>query len=134
MKADLKNFCYPAVYSIDDKNNINISFPDLSEAYTFAENRNYKELYKNVREVLELTITGRIEDKEEIPEPSNLEDIKLKKGEQIVLVNVSVSDKVVRVEKTLTIPENLNKMALRYKINFSEVLAKALQEEIQKYV
>jgi antitoxin HicB len=129
---NLKDFCYPAIYYIDEKDNLVLEFPDIPEAYTFAENKNYNELWKNAREVLELSIEGKIEDKEDLPEPTNIDDIKLEKDQKIVLINVVVNEKIKYVKKTLTIPESLNQKSLKYNINFSKVLTKALENEIEK--
>lgn len=79
-------YCYPAIFCKEGKY-INLWFPDISEAYTFAENE--KELWRSAREVLEMSIEGRIADKVDIPYPSAVCSIKLKENEHIVLITVS---------------------------------------------
>lgn len=123
----LKDYCYPAVYSPEGKY-INLRFPDIAEAYTFAESE--AELWKNAKEVLELSIEGRIEDKEDIPEPSKIKDIKLEADENVVLITVTVDTVIKYVKKTLTIPESLNIEAMKANINFSEVLRTALLKKL----
>jgi predicted RNase H-like HicB family nuclease len=124
----LTDYCYPAVCS-PEGTAINIFFPDIDEAYTFVNDE--KEIAKNAREVLELSIEGRIEDKIEIPDPRSIKDIKLKDGEYVILVNALIDNKVRYIKKTLTIPEHLNKKALLRNINFSKVLTEALEETLK---
>ena len=123
----LRDYCYPAIFYYE-KNSINLHFPDIEEAYTFADNE--KELWHCAREVLELSLESRLEDNENIPEPTSLDKIKLKNNQKIVLINVSVDEKIRYVKKTLTIPESLNIKAMKANINFSKVLANGIEKEL----
>ena len=80
-----------------------------------------------------MSIEGRIEDKEEIPEPSKIKDIRLEEGENIVLITVTVNTTIKYVKKTLTIPENLNIEAMKANINFSETLRTALLKKLSNF-
>lgn len=86
-----KDYCYPAIYYNEKRGRrkyINLYFPDINEAYTFATTE--EELWKNAKEVLALSIIGRIEDNEEIPESSNLEDLFLEKNQNKTLIKISI--------------------------------------------
>ena len=124
----LKDYCYPAIFEYEE-NGISLYYPDIDEAYTCADDD--VELFRNAREVLQLAIEGRIEDKKEIPEPSRLKDIELKDGQHIVFVNVLVETKIKYIKKTLTIPENLNLRAIKAGLNFSNVLAEGLEIKLK---
>lgn len=123
----LKDYCYPAIFSYEGKY-INLRFPDIAEAYTFAESE--AELWECAKEVLSMSIEGRIEDKEDIPEASKISDIKLENDENIVLITVTVDTKIKYVKKTLTIPESLNIQAMKNGINFSETLKESLLRKL----
>ncbi|MBN1467215.1 MAG: type II toxin-antitoxin system HicB family antitoxin [Fusobacteriaceae bacterium] len=125
----LKDFCYPAVYEVDE-NGFSLYFPDLDEAYTCADSKQL--LWRRAREVLELAIEGRIEDNEKIPNPTDIEILKLEKGQKVVLINVSVKASLKYVKKTLTIPEHLNIKALNADINFSKLLTESIEKELKK--
>ena len=91
---------------------------------------------KNAKEVLELTLYNREEDKIKIPEPTPLEKIKCKENEKTVAISVWMP--LVRnemeeqsVKKTLTIPCWLNKLAEEQNINFSKLLQSALKEYLK---
>ena len=87
------------------------------------------------KECLELHLYGIEEDKEEIPNPSHIIEIKHTKNQAIVLIKANMratrdemNNKAVK--KTLTIPKWLNDEAMNRKINFSAVLKEALKEEL----
>src|SRR5687767_2113155 len=64
------NVLYPAFfhYSKED-NRYTVEFPDLPEAIT--EGETWEEAYKNAKDVLTLTLEGRMEEDMEIPFPSD---------------------------------------------------------------
>jgi hypothetical protein len=53
-----QGYFYPAVFE-KEPDGYSLYFPDIEEAYTSGDNK--KELFRNAREVLELSIQGRIE-------------------------------------------------------------------------
>ena len=78
-----QGYFYPAVFE-KEPDGYSLYFPDIEEAYTSGDNK--KELFRNAREVLQLSIQGRIEDKKEIPEATKIEDVKLKENESVILI------------------------------------------------
>jgi predicted RNase H-like HicB family nuclease len=75
------------------------------------------------------------DDGEAIPEPSKLEAVDVKDGQQKTLVSVDFeayrkTNSLRPVKKTLTIPSWLNAKAEEEGVNFSETLKVALQERL----
>lgn len=116
------------------KDGISISFPDLPGCLSCADTT--EEAIKNAEEVLGLVLYDMEQEKEEIPNPTSLEDIKCKSNQKPILINVWMP--LVRneldeqsVKKTLTIPQWLNKLAEKENVNFSKVLQSALKDYLK---
>ncbi len=84
-------------------------------------------------------IMTAIEEKEDIPSPSKIENIKMNKNRGFVSLILLDLDEYSKkhnskksVKKTLTIPEWLNEKAEKMSINFSQVLQDALLNKILK--
>lgn len=110
-----------------------VEFPDLPGCIT--EGDNLEESNRNAKEALSIHLFGMEEDQEEIPQPSDPEDIEVEKGE--LLMPVTVYMKNVRedmrnkaVSKTVTLPRWLRDEAERQKVNFSGILQRALKSEL----
>lgn len=124
-----KKFSYVAVFEYAE-DGINVYFPDIEEAYTFAHTTD--KAFKNAKEVLELSLRGRLEDKKSIPNATDLKDIKLKQNEQASIIEVKVKTKIEYVSKNVRIPKDLEAAASKENINFSAVLTAALERELEK--
>lgn len=130
MKKD--TYVYPAIFEpIEDA--IIITFPDLEGCIPSASN--IYEAFKNSKEAMSLHLFGMEEEGFEIPEPTPLNDIKLKENQTLVLIECYMPifrDYYINssVKKTLTIPLWLNTQAEYHKINFSKVLQDALKEKL----
>ncbi|MEC0092904.1 type II toxin-antitoxin system HicB family antitoxin [Paenibacillus macquariensis] len=122
-----KNYSYPAILNFTDKH-IEISFPDLEEALSQADN--IEEAVRRANEVLKLTILSRIEDKEIIPAATPLNALKLEENQRTIIASTTLVEKINYVKKNLTIPDDLNEAAEIAGLNFSQVLQKALREEL----
>lgn len=126
------HYVFPAIFDYTDKENgIAILFPDLLGCLPCADTT--EEAIKNAKEAMALHLVGMEMDDEEIPEPTAIEEIKLEKGQTVVLVDVWMPlyrDKVkyASVKKTLTIPRWLNDAAEQNKVNFSLILQQGLKE------
>lgn len=125
-----ETYTYPAIFKYADKK-IYISFPDLESCSTFAENE--EDAIEFAKQILSLYIDGV--DENDLPVPSSIKNIKTKKDEVVVLVEVwmpyyRASIKEYSVKKTLTIPGWLNVIAEQNKINFSKLLQESLKETL----
>ncbi|MDF2925875.1 MAG: hypothetical protein K0R57_4789 [Paenibacillaceae bacterium] len=124
-----KSYSYPAVLSFTDQC-IEIWFPDLEEALSQADN--IEQAIRRANEVLKLTIESRLEDKEDIPPATPLIRIALQENQRTIIATAVLNEKITYVKKTLTIPDDLNEAAEMAGINFSQVLQRALREELQR--
>ena len=128
-----ERYAFPAIFKYEE-DAISVEFPDLEECYTCAESTD--EAIKRAKEVLGLTLYSREKDKEPIPEPSEIKDIKVEGGNSILyLVDVfmpPIRDKIKNsfVKKTLSIPRYLNDAAMQADINFSATLQDALKKQL----
>ena len=131
-------YTYLALFEADKENGgYMISFPDFSGAISEADTLN-EAIYK-AREVLEIyTIMFEDEDKE-FPEPSSFKALAGQLGsDEDILQAISVDTELVRererskvVNKTVTLPSWLVEIGKENKINFSQLLQKAIREELQ---
>ena len=88
-----------------------------------------------IRESLALYLADLLDMKKEFPEPSKLEDIKLKKNQFIQVISVDPVYEAAKVtnvlkKKTVNIPAWLDIVAQEKKINSSQLLQKALKKEL----
>lgn len=119
------------------KDGYSIDVPDLLGCCTQAET--LEEALEMAQDAALGWIITAIEDKEDIPIPSKIEDIKLENEKgfvSYVLLDLDKSDAIYKskksIKKTLTIPEWLNEKAEKMSINFSQVLQEALLSKILK--
>ena len=108
----------------DDETEYSAYFPDLDVA-TSGETE--EDVLKSARELLGTVIFSLEVDKEKIPKPTKISDIKSAKNEWVMLIDVFMPS--VRLQKnnkavnrTVTIPAWLNALAVEKKINFSQLL------------
>ncbi len=124
---------YPAVFHKAEEGGFWISFPDFPECLT--EGDDMQEAYEMAVEALGLVLTGRAEEKEEIPKPTEIDQISVDNG-VLVIVEFDMMEYQRKhnsraVKKTLSIPEWLNDAAIKAGVNFSQVLQEALMEKVK---
>ncbi|CCX58814.1 putative uncharacterized protein [Blautia hydrogenotrophica CAG:147] len=124
---------YPAVFHKAEEGGFWISFPDFPECLT--EGDDMQEAYEMAVEALGLVLTGRAEEKEEIPKPTEVDQISVDDG-VLVIVEFDMMEYQRKhnsraVKKTLSIPEWLNDAAIKAGVNFSQVLQEALMEKVK---
>ena len=133
-------YVYPAIFTEERKENGDfwgycIDFPGLQGCFTQGED--IEDGMIMAEDVLALTLYDYEDTGEDIPKPFKIEDIKVKKGEFVTYIRCDTMEYRKKfskkaVKKTLTIPEWLNKEAMKMGVNFSQVLQKALLKEIEK--
>lgn len=121
-------FIFPAVFSKDD-DGYSVYFPGIEGAFTCGDT--FEEAVFMAKDCLELNLDGI----EEFPKVIDIEDIKLKKNEYVVMIQadmVSYRKKYHSqpVKKTLTIPKWLNDLGVQKKVNFSKLLQESLKKEL----
>lgn len=127
----MTNFFYPAIFTYDDADKSYIvDFIDIKGCTTFGQTLN--EAYMMAQDALGLYLL----DLDEFPSatiPYNT--IKLKKNQFISIIELDLQEyrkkhSNLAVKKTLTIPTWLNTIAEKNNINFSQILQKALKQEL----
>lgn len=128
-------YMYPAIIAKLGDNDYNVRFPDFEIINTYGEN--LENAYIMSEDALSLELFDLYEDKKEIPDGIEIDDIELKSNETLILVKVNLRDIVRKydnkaVKKTLSIPSWLDKLAKAEKINFSQVLQEALESKLNR--
>lgn len=126
-----ERYFYPAVFNYDNEE-IAVTFPDLDIATSGVDER---DALISARELLGIVLFGLEEDNEEIPVPSHLNAVKLKKGETVTLIDVympSIRNANVNksINRTVTLPTWLNSVAIEHDINFSQLLQDAIKKQL----
>lgn len=122
-------YVYPAIFEYNE-DGISISFPDLDGCLTCAST-DEEGLYM-AKDALGLYLVT-LEETGNVPNPTCLRDIEIKKNQKVVLIEINMPifrDRVqnISIKKTLTIPKWLNEQAEKQNVNFSRVLQNALME------
>ena len=128
----MEKLFYPALFHKSEEGGFWISFPDFPECFT--EGDDMKQAYEMTVEALGLALVNRKEEKEEIPDPSDLDKIQNEDG-TIVIVEFDMLEYQRKhnskaVKKTLSLPEWLNEEAVSMGVNFSQVLQEALMSKL----
>ena len=128
----MEKLFYPALFHKSEEGGFWISFPDFPECFT--EGDDMKQAYEMTVEALGLALVNRKEEKEEIPDPSDLDKIQNEDG-TIVIVEFDMLEYKRKhnskaVKKTLSLPESLNEEAVSMGVNFSQVLQEALMSKL----
>lgn len=135
---------YPACFYKED-NGYSVIFPDLN--YLATQGDSFEDAMEMAVECLASYLYIAQRDGEDVPAPSSLVNIDpvavakeldpdLPVGEAIVnLVSVDVAEYAKKhfeksVKKTLSIPAWLNEAAVAQGVNFSQVLQRALKEQL----
>ena len=134
---DFMKIVYPVCFYEEEEGGYSIDVPDLLGCCTQSDSLD--EAIEMAQDAALGWLTTSIEDGEDIPAPSKIEDIKIEKGKGFVSLILLDLDKYMKenvskraVKKTLTIPAWLNEKAEKIGINFSQVLQEALLKKILK--
>lgn len=127
----MNNYFYPAVFTYDEESKCYIvDFIDLEGCSTYGTN--IDEAYILARDALGLYLS----DLEKFPKPTiPYNHIELKDNQFISIIEIDLLEyrkkySNIAVKKTLSIPTWLNTLAEKREINFSQLLQKALKEEL----
>ena len=125
-------YIYPAVFTFEEGQEIAVLFPDFDVATSGVDE---EDAFKSAKELLGLTLYSMEEDKEEIPQPSPISELQLKKNQVSCLVDVFMpsireAQNNRSVNRTVTLPAWLNAKSLELGVNFSQVLQEALLEKV----
>ena len=83
----MESYVFPAIFTGEDKG-ISIEFPDLPGCLSCADN--FRQAFKRAKEVLQLHLLGMIQDDEQIPQATEIEDVTLAEGEIVMLIETQI--------------------------------------------
>ena len=115
---------YPFIFHNEEGGGYFIESVDVEGAYTGINQDDIAYGICMAKEVLGMTLADMLEKGEEIPKPSNINDIKSDDG-FVTMVMVDVEEYFkdnILVKKTLNIPKWANDLGVRIGINFSQAL------------
>lgn len=129
-------YIFPALLSYDIEGEVGIIFPDI--AGCTGQCKSDADIMAYAQETLTAHLELMLEDGEEIPEPSAIQDIKAKFDEAVIPVRIFIP--VFREKlyskaenRTVTLPYWLNRAAKKAGINFSQTLQDALIQKLGIY-
>ena len=127
-------YVYPAIFRPENGTGYFVFFPDLERGAT--QGKNLADAISMSEDSLCLALYDMEEEGEQIPTPSNPKDVKVTEDDIVTLISVDTENyrrfyENKLVKKTLNIPSWLNVRAEDANINFSQILQRALKEELQ---
>jgi len=127
-------YILPAIFQYN-QDGISVEFPDVKGCFTCADT--VEEALSNAKEALALHLYGMEQDNNPMPVSSSIRHINLNLKDNQIVMLVDVWMPVYRdaienkaVKKTLTIPKWLEDIAEENKVNYSQLLQKALKEHL----
>jgi len=131
-------YVYPAIFRKEEDDTFFISFPDIGYGGTCGNDM--ADAIAMAEDFLGNAMVKIEDEKLEIPNVSTQQELlnstEYEKGDIITFIQ---TDTVLHrklmsttlIKKTLVIPSNLNEKAVKLGINFSQLMQKALKEELQ---
>ncbi len=128
---------YPSIFYNEKQGGYSVVVPDLPGCVTQGDN--LEEAIEMAQDAALGWILTAIEENEDIPVPSQIEEIKVQEKNAFKTLLLLDIDKYSEkygtkksIKKTLTIPEWLNERAEKLGINFSQLLQESLLKKIVK--
>ncbi|TYP52476.1 type II toxin-antitoxin system HicB family antitoxin [Thermosediminibacter litoriperuensis] len=134
----MKNkYSYPAVFEPAEEGGYTVTFPDLPGCITEGDDED--EALRMAEEALGLYLYTLEKEDAIIPEPSNIDDVKVPDGGFVRIIDIWMPLVRERIENkavnlTVTLPRWLKDAAEKKKVNFSQVLQAALKEYLGLHV
>lgn len=129
----MSSYVYPATFTKEDTGDYSVVFNDLKGCATYGDTLSHA--YEMATDALCLYLWSLEDKKLPIPAPTIPENKVISENEFVALIGADVDAYRRKMEnkavkKTLTIPSWLNEKAEEAGINFSQVLQRALKEEL----
>jgi predicted RNase H-like HicB family nuclease len=129
-------YIYPAVFYYEEDERISVLFPNFPGCATQGDNE--EEALKNAKEALSGHILMMEQDNDKIPEPTSLFKVQPDTDclSRIILVEIYMVGlreawEVKSINRTVTLPRWLDKIACEQSVNFSQTLQEALKQKIK---
>ena len=129
-------YIFPALLSYEVSGEIGIVFPDIPGCS--GQCKSDIDIMSYAQETLALHLELMLEDGEDIPEPSPIQDVKTETNEAVIPVRIFIpvfKEKLYNKaeNRTVTLPYWLNRAAKQAGINFSQTLQDALMQKLGVY-
>ncbi|MBO0558986.1 HicB family protein [Clostridium botulinum] len=85
-----ENYIFPAIVTELGENDCNIFFSNFENIISYGEN--FKDTYNMAEDVLSLELFDLWDDKEEIPEVSDVDSLNLENNQTLILVKLNLKD------------------------------------------
>lgn len=122
----MSEYVYPAIFHHNqDDGSFTVTFPDLRSCIT--EGKSIGNALYMAQDALRVWLQFALDEKDPIPEPSGLEQIKAAPGEFVNLVRANVRDNRA-VRRTVSIPKWMDEQVSAAGISLSRILQDALKE------
>ena len=118
-------FVYPALFHANDDGSYTITYPDLPGC--ISEGKNLDNAIYMAQDALAQWIAYAVEEKEQLPPASRLQDLETKEDEFTNLVRVEVKDGRA-VRRTVSIPAWMDDKVTEFGLSLSRILQDALRE------
>lgn len=127
-------YAYTAIFTPEENGTYSVHFPDLPGCYTFGSD--IPETVSMAQDALCLWLYDLEQDNEIIPKAASPDKIKTENGEftSIVAVDTETYRRFYEnktVKKSLSIPSWLDEKAKAASINLSQILQRAIKEELK---
>ena len=125
---------YPAIFEPCEEGGYSVSFPDLPGCFT--EGEDFADAIYMAQEAASGWLLMTLEDGEELPEVSRLEDIEVEEGCIVNTVAMDMDEFALKygkhsVKKTLTIPAWMNTFVEQHQISCSKLLQEAINKAMK---
>ena len=124
---------YPALLSFDIPGDVGIVFPDFPGCT--GQCKTNADIVAYAQDTLIFHLSGMIDDNEEIPAPTLLNDVHVGENEAVMPIRIYMPQFFENLNnkaenRTVTLPYWLNKAGKEANINFSQTLQDALMQKL----
>lgn len=121
----LQEYVYPAIFHANEDGTYTILFPDLPGC--ISEGKSLGNAMKMAEAALTQWIEYLKDNKEEIPAPSNLQDVELESNEFVNFIRADIKDSRA-VKRTISLPRWMDEQAAEEGLSLSKILQEALSK------
>jgi predicted RNase H-like HicB family nuclease len=120
-------YVYPAVFHSNDDGSYTATYPDLPGCV--SEGKSLGDALYMAEAALKQWIRYLTEEKQEIPEASSIDEVKVDSGEFVNLMYADAHDEHA-VRRTVSLPKWMDDEAIRAGVSLSRILQDALNERL----
>lgn len=125
MRNYVQEYVYPAVFHANEDGTYTVLFPDLPGC--ISEGKTMGNAMKMAEAALTQWVDYLKDNKEDIPEPSRLQNVELDKDEFASLIRADIKD-TRAVKRTVSLPKWMDEQVAEEGLSLSKVLQDALSK------